>query len=432
MSDTGRLSSIFHQKLDRAAFTAYFLGAVVPLAALVAVVERFVLPALGDRLAVTGLLGAVASIGVLSLASFLTLGRTTRRSLATIDRKNRRLESLLRVSGSLARAEHAGMAALSAAVCAVDLVGAHAAWAFARGEAGPGPHLLESAGRDAEKLHAALRERIDELARLATSEGRPALLGPTRVETDAGPLVFSAAAAPLPGEGAALGALVVARSEPAAAFDSRELDALETLAGLAAVALRSAELKDAQRNFFTHVTDILVHALDAHLNYHSGHGQRVAEYANRIGRELGLDDHRLERLHFAALLHDIGMLKLDRNQQMNPRTCARHTVLGFRMLDRIRLWKDIAPVVHHHHEWWDGSGYPDGLAGEAIPLEARIVALADALDTITSRTSYKPTLSLAEAAHEIHSAAGTQFDPAVVGAFERLVAGGEIGPRAAG
>src|SRR5262245_17776193 len=159
MADAGRISSIFSHQLDRAAFTAYFLGAVAPLVALVVVVNRFVLPELGDRLAVFGLIGAVSSIAVLSFASFLTLRRTTRRSLATMERDNRRLGSLLQVSGSLSRAEHAGMAALSAAVCAIDLLGARAAWIVARGEPGQEPHLLESAGGDAAKLHEALRER---------------------------------------------------------------------------------------------------------------------------------------------------------------------------------------------------------------------------------------------------------------------------------
>jgi HD-GYP domain-containing protein (c-di-GMP phosphodiesterase class II) len=96
------------------------------------------------------------------------------------------------------------------------------------------------------------------------------------------------------------------------------------------------------------------------------------------------------------------------------------------MLDRIRLWKDIAPVVHYHHEWWDGSGYPDGLSGDAIPLEARIVALADALDSITSATSYKAARSMEEAIHEIRAGAGTQFDPELVSAFDRLVASGAM------
>jgi HD-GYP domain-containing protein (c-di-GMP phosphodiesterase class II) len=343
-----------------------------------------------------------------------------------MDRDNRRLGSLLQVSGSLARAEHAEMAALSACVCAVDLTGARAAWVILRGEPGQPLHVLDAAGRDAAKLREALWERIEELAKLVMSEGKPGVQGATEGATAEGSIVFSAAAAPIPGEGAPLGALVAVHCDPAASFEAAEVQALATLGGLASVALHNAELKDTQRNFFTHVTDILVHALDAHLNYHSGHGERVAQYANRLGRELGLPEARLQRLHFASLLHDIGMLKLDRNQQMNPRSCARHTVLGFRMLDRIRLWKDIAPVVHYHHEWWDGSGYPDGLSGDAIPLEARIVALADALDSITSATSYKAARSMEEAIHEIRAGAGTQFDPELVSAFDRLVASGAM------
>ena len=93
---------------------------------------------------------------------------------------------------------------------------------------------------------------------------------------------------------------------------------------------------------------------------------------------------RLQRLHFAALLHDIGMLKLDSSLQHDSKLCAKHTLLGSRMLGRIRLWQELAPIVHHHHEWFDGRGYPDGIAGEAIPLESRIIALCDAFDSMTS------------------------------------------------
>lgn len=426
MADPKPRSSLFSHQLDRSALTAYLLGAVVPLGALAVVVQRFVLPELRDRLAVLGLVGSVVSIAVLSLASFLTLRLTTQRALAELDGRNQRLASLLKVASALSRAEHAGMTALSASVCAIDLCAAEAAWVIQRGEPGQPAHVLDSAGQDAAKLQEALRERIEELANLVMSEGRPGIQAATDAKTGDGALRFCAAAAPLPGQGAPIGALVAVRTGPAPAFGAAELDALATLAGLTAVSLHNADLKDAQRNFFTHVTDILVHALDSHLNYHGGHAHRVAQYANRLGRELGLEEHRLQRLHFGALLHDIGMLKLDRTQQMNPRACAKHPVLGFRMLDRIRLWKEIAPVVHHHHEWWDGSGYPEALSGDAIPLEARIVALADAFDTMTSVTSYKPVRTLEDATREIESGAGTQFDPTLVSAFRRLVDAGEI------
>ena len=114
------------------------------------------------------------------------------------------------------------------------------------------------------------------------------------------------------------------------------------------------------------------------------------------------------------------MLKLDASLQHDSKLCARHTQLGSRMLGRIRLWQEIAPIVHHHHEWFDGTGYPDRIAGEAIPLESRIIALCDAFDSMTSATSYRERISFAEALRELETHAGTQFDPDVAATFCRM------------
>ncbi len=284
------------------------------------------------------------------------------------------------------------------------------------------PSLAESAGEDPEALYQKIGGPLDEIARIVMDHGRPVHRNPS--PSDASP--FAAVAVPLPGEREAVGVLTVVRPGGSTGFQESEADALSTLAALAAVSLHNAELRDTQRNFFSHVTDMLATALDAHLGFNTGHGQRVAQLANQVGRTLELADDRLHRLHFASLLHDIGMLRLDRNQQMNPRTCEKHCTLGFRMLNRIRLWKDMAPVVHTHHEWWDGSGYPEGLSGDAIPLEARIIALCDAYDSITSDASYRSTLSRADAVGEIQRCKGTQFDPIVVEAFVKLFEDGAL------
>lgn len=419
MAGSGKRGSLFSENLDRVAFTAYFLGAVVPLAALGFVAHRFVFPALDERLATLGMIGLFVSISVLSFASFLTLRRTTRHSLERIDRDNRRLAGLLEASRGLGAIEHGSDAATSAARAALSLADAEATFVFVRGAPAAPPMRLAAAGDDAEKLEQKLAQLLMETARLVMSEGRPASRGPTRASA-------ALLAAPLPGEGAPAGAIIAVRRREA--FDTAELDALSTLAGLAAVALHNTDLRDAQRNFFTHVTDMLVSAIDSHLGYHGGHGRRVAAYANRLGRKMGLDDRRLQRLHFAAQLHDIGMLKLDREVQMDRKKAARHTILGSRMLSHIRLWEDLAPIVHHHHEWWDGSGYPEGLSGQEIPLESRIISLCDAFDTITSPQSYREPRSFEEGVREIESGAGTQFDPSVVSAFQQLLKSGEIGP----
>ena len=136
----------------------------------------------------------------------------------------------------------------------------------------------------------------------------------------------------------------------------------------------------------------------------------------------------MERLHFAALLHDIGLLKIDRDLQMDRRTASAHAAIGARMLGRILLWQDLAPFVQHHHERWDGGGYPDGIAGEAIPLEARIIAVCEVFDTITSKSSYKEAMPFEEGVREIETHAGQQFYPNVVESFMTLVREGHIAP----
>ena len=416
-----RRPRFFPDRLDRVAYSTFFLGAVVPLLALAVTLERFVLPELEDRTTALAWIGAGVSIGVLSLGSFFALRHMTRRVLALMDRDNRRLAALLRVSGELADAQHLAQATETVARCGVELSGAQAALVFAASDAGEAPALAATSGDAAHKLYEAHREDLDEIARLVLESGRALARGG---EGGGG---LNALAVPVPGPERAAAALVVATAgRPTAPL--AESDALATLTGLAAVAIHNADLRDAQRNFFSHVTDILVHTLDTHLQFQAGHGERVAQLANQLGRALKLADAELQRLHFAALLHDIGMLKLDRSQQMNSRTCDRHALLGARMLARIRLWKELAPIVQHHHEWWDGHGYPDGLSGEAIPVEARIIAICDAFDTMTSERSYKATLSPRDALAELEACAGSQFDPELVRVFRSLVEEGGPAP----
>jgi HD-GYP domain-containing protein (c-di-GMP phosphodiesterase class II) len=145
-----------------------------------------------------------------------------------------------------------------------------------------------------------------------------------------------------------------------------------------------------------------------------------------MGRSLGLDEAQLERLHFAALLHDLGMLKIDPRRIGDPGIHRLHASLGARMLSRIKLWEDLGPMVLHHHERWDGAGYPEGLAGDDIPLESRIIALADTFDSMTSASSYREPRDFDDALAQVESCAGSQFDPRVASAFLELVEQGVI------
>ncbi len=413
-------NSIFSQRLDRTTFIAYLLGAVVPLIALTFVVQQYVIPTIPNNAQALGMIGLVVSTAILSFLSFLVLRRTTHSTLARIDRDNRRLSALLGTSTTLTASEHTSEIAATSVACAAEIAGAQAAYLLVRGKDPEAPaELFESAGSDTEKLFRSIGDQLTELAELAMSSGRPALKNASA--TSGSILVL-----PLTGESAWLGALAVVHPKGASAFERSQVDALTTLAGLTSVAMRNADLRDAQRNFFSHMTEILVTALDAHLDYHNGHGNRVAQYANRIGRAMKLDEKRLQNLHFASLLHDVGMLKIDRNAHKNEKACAKHAELGYRMLARIRLWEGVAPIVHTHHEWYDGNGYPQGLAGNNIALESRIITVCDAFDSMTSNTSYKVALPLEAAVEELRNGMGTQFDPAIAQTFLDLIAQGVI------
>jgi HD-GYP domain-containing protein (c-di-GMP phosphodiesterase class II) len=412
--------SIFSQRLDRSTFTAYFLGAIVPLIALAFVVQRYVIPTSSEKNQVIAMIALVASISALSLLSFLVLRKTTRSTLERIDRDNRRLSALLGASTTLTASEHASDIAGTSVSCAVELTGSQAAYLLVRGKDRDVPaELFESAGTDAEKIFQSVGSRLAELADLAMESGRPAIKNGSG---NRGSILVL----PLAGESSWLGVLAVVHAKSATEFESNKMDALTTLAGLTSVAMRNADLRDSQRNFFSHMTEILVSALDAHLDYNNGHSNRVARNANPVGRALEFDDERLHNLHFASLLHDVGMLKIDTAVHKNDKACEKHTELGYRMLARIRLWEGVAPIVHSHHEWYDGTGYPEGLAGDDIPLESRIIAVCDAFDAMTSHTSYKVAMTREAALEEIRSCAGTQFDPRVAEAFLDLVEQGVI------
>jgi response regulator RpfG family c-di-GMP phosphodiesterase len=163
----------------------------------------------------------------------------------------------------------------------------------------------------------------------------------------------------------------------------------------------------------------------------SGHSERVVDFSLRLGRELGLDEEQMRSLEFGSLLHDIGKIgvpdsilrKPDRLTVEEWEEMRRHPSLGQKILSGISFLEGAARVVAQHHEKWDGSGYPVGLRGEQIDLNARIFAVADAFDAITSDRVYRVGKSYESAAAELDRYAGTQFDPRVVEAFRRVPRG---------
>jgi hypothetical protein len=415
----GPRHSLFSQRLDRAVFASYFVGGVVPVGAFAFVVQRYVLPGLQSQgTALAGWIGVCVGLGALSLAVFLALRVITTRALTRMAGDNQRLSVLLTASRELAGDSQLEsiLGRLASHVTALTPE-ATVALLFSR-ESGKPLELRPAVGGSDERWWSERIEQLRELAAEATASGSASLGA-----ADGGrPLVML----PLAPNGFGTGALVLAaRTE---ALSPEAIDAASTVVGMAGAALRRGDLEDSQRNFFAHITELLVSALDAHVVEREGHAIGVARLANRLGHALGLSAERIERLHFAAMLHDIGLLKFEPARHRDPKALRLHPAVGARMLARIRLWEPIAPIVLQHHEWWDGSGYPEGKAGEEIPLEARIVALSDAVDAMRRPTLKRAApLSLPEIAAEVSRGRETQFDPALVDAFLALHARGELG-----
>jgi putative nucleotidyltransferase with HDIG domain len=219
------------------------------------------------------------------------------------------------------------------------------------------------------------------------------------------------------------GALAVAgRSRP---FTQDDVALLASLARQGAIAIENARADEVNRNFFTHASDTLVSLLDFHDVHHQGHSRAVAALADMISRRLGLPEEERRTIHFAALLHDVGKLRLGAALLAHPGPLSagerdmlrQHPALGVEVLRPISRWRELAPIVHAHHERWDGQGYPRGLAGSEIPLGGRIVAVAEAFEAMVRSTPYRTRRAPEEALAEISACAGTQFDPAIARVF---------------
>ncbi len=174
--------------------------------------------------------------------------------------------------------------------------------------------------------------------------------------------------------------------------------------------------------------------VDARDAYTAGHSRRVQQLSLAIGRELGLSTAELDLLGHAALFHDIGKLAIPDAILLKPATLTtdewtlmqRHADEGARIIDRLGFLNDAVPAIRHHHERFDGLGYPDGLAGDEIPLGARIIHVADALDSMLTTRIYRAARPVEEAVAELRLGSGTQFCPRCVAALERLVESGEL------
>lgn len=183
------------------------------------------------------------------------------------------------------------------------------------------------------------------------------------------------------------------------------------------------------RELFFGTVSALSQAIDAKDSYTRGHADRVSRIAGAIAHELGLSDDEVELVELGAMLHDIGkigvedriLLKPARLEEEEREAMRRHPIYSAAILEPSAQLKRLVPIVRHHHENFDGTGYPDGVTGEQIPIASRIILVADAYEAMTSDRTYRKAIGHQRALEQFHRYQGKQFDPKVVSAFERVL-----------
>jgi response regulator RpfG family c-di-GMP phosphodiesterase len=232
-------------------------------------------------------------------------------------------------------------------------------------------------------------------------------------------------AVPLKRKAQTLGVIVLTSRTGGSRFLPEDLTFISTLANQAAIAIENAQLYEEIQDYFADTIGALVAAVEAKDTYTYGHSARVTRYSLMIGGQIGLNAVEQRRLEYLALLHDVGKIGIDekilrKSEQLDDKEWAvirNHPTIGGSIIRPIKFLPKGDRVIRHHHERFDGHGYPDGLSGEDIPLYSRIIAVADAFDAMTTLRPYRETLKTEDAIAELRRCSGGQFDPRLVSLF---------------
>lgn len=275
-------------------------------------------------------------------------------------------------------------------------------------------------GESAEATH----EMVEQAARQVLEEQRALRLSPPARRRGGQDMdIHSLVAVPVfVQEG--LGGVVVCANRPGG-FAEYDDDVLLALGDQAGAVLENNRLQEEMRDSYLAVVRLLSETIRVKDPALGSHGDEVSDYVVAVGRRLGLDSERRERLRFGSLLHDVGKIAISEQILLKPGPLSAeeehivqlHPRIGSRLVSEVSSLEPLSEAILHHHERFDGTGYPDGLGGEDIPLEARIISVADAFSAMTADRPYRKAMSVDEACAELDRCAGSDFDPNIASVF---------------
>lgn len=241
---------------------------------------------------------------------------------------------------------------------------------------------------------------------------------------------------PLVTDGKGIGMLVASDKLSGEEFWSQDIKLMAVFAMEVAASIKKAQLYEEISGMFIHTVEALASAIDAKDPYTYGHSNRVARYSVAICEEMGMSRKEVRRVELAAILHDIGKIGtpesiLQKPGSLSPTEMERiheHPGKGAHILSNIFEFRDVITWIRHHHEWYDGQGYPDHIAANDIPLQARILTIADTFDAMTSDRPYRKGMPAGEAIGIMEENSGSQFDPFILKTFRDIYTAGMLSP----
>ena len=228
-----------------------------------------------------------------------------------------------------------------------------------------------------------------------------------------------------------MGVMEVINKKDKEYFDKNDEEILKSFANQVIIALWNANIIEDLNNYYIQITEILIQAMENESLGPKGHFMRLARLATQIGNKLGITGKDYNNLYYASLFHDIGKIKVSRkidisfkgkdNFRLVQNEISLHPIVGANMLKQINLFKDIIPIVKHHHENYDGTGYPDGLSGEEIPLASRIISVVEDYAKIFYNENIEDSYEKNKELDKFFSLAGMKYDPKIIAALKEII-----------